>query len=210
MRCLKMLGLAAVAAAALAAFVGAGTASATVLCHTTTTPCSQKWAVGTAVQFDLQTGTSAVWQTTGGVTLNTCTGGTLKGTISNAGSATETVKIAVPASGFSWSSCTTGQQTLEGGEIEIHAISGTDDGTLTMKGFAFTTNTVQYGVCTYTAGTGTHLGKITASKTGEAVIDFEVVMTKKEGGVLCPSDITWWEHWLQKVPSGTALFVEPS
>jgi hypothetical protein len=210
MKYVKILSLAAVAAMAMMAFVGAGTASATVLCHTTTTPCSQKWAKGTSVEFNLQTGTSALWQTTGGVALNTCLGGTLKGTIATEGSSTETVKISVPASGFSWSSCTTGQQTLEGGEIEIHAISGSDDGTITLKGFAFTTNTVQYGDCIYTAGTGVHLGKITASKTGQAVIDFEVVLTKKEGSVLCPADISWWEHWIQNVPRETALFVEPS
>jgi hypothetical protein len=210
MKYLKMLGLAAVAAAALTALLGTGTASATVLCHTTTTPCSQKWTTGTGVEFNLQTGTSALWQTTGGIALNTCLGGTLKGTISNQGSSTETVKISVPASGFSWSSCTTGQQTIEGGEIEIHAISGSDNGTITMKGFAFTTNTAQYGVCTYTAGTGAHLGTITASKTGAAVIDFEVVLNKKEGSLLCPPDITWWEHWLQNAPRETPLFVEPS
>src|SRR5690242_16081517 len=102
MRYLKMFGFAAVAAVVLMAFAGAGTASATVLCHSATSPCPQKWAQGTEVEFSLQPETSATWQTNQGILLNTCTNGTLKGTVSNAGSGTETVKISVPASGFFW------------------------------------------------------------------------------------------------------------
>jgi hypothetical protein len=210
MKYLKMLGLAVVAAAALAAFGGAGSASATVLCHTTASPCPQKWSKGTEVEYRIASGTSAEWKTTGGLALNTCTNGTLKGTIANAGSASETVNISIPASGFSWSSCTMGQETLEGGELEIHAIAGSDNGTITMKGFRFKTETLSFGTCVYTAGTGVHLGSITASGTGASQIHFGVTLPKKEGSALCPGDITWIEHWEQVKPSGTALFVGAS
>jgi hypothetical protein len=49
MKHLKMLGLAALAAAALTALIGAGTASATVLCknNLNTTTCSEKYPAGT-------------------------------------------------------------------------------------------------------------------------------------------------------------------
>lgn len=48
MKYLKMLGLAAVAAMALTAFAGVGSASATggVLCENTTDHCTEKWTVG--------------------------------------------------------------------------------------------------------------------------------------------------------------------
>ena len=54
------------------------------------------------------------------------------------------------------------------------------------------------------------LGTLVASKTGQAIIDIEVVLTKKEGSVLCPSTIEWWEEWTQTAPKETPLFVEPS
>jgi hypothetical protein len=47
MKYLKMLGLAVVAAAALSAFMGAGSASATVLCTTNSTPCGTSHTEGT-------------------------------------------------------------------------------------------------------------------------------------------------------------------
>ena len=57
MRYVKMLGLAAIAAAALTAIIGAGTASATVLCEGTPAvgtecgPTSQHVAAGTVIDF---------------------------------------------------------------------------------------------------------------------------------------------------------------
>jgi len=212
MKYLKMFGLAAVAAAALMAFAGAGSASATVLCHGAESPCSTPWTKGTEVEFQITSGTTARWFTTQNITINECSSGSLRGTITKAGSSSETVVISVGSGsgGFNWSSCTTNQETVEGGEIEIHSISESTNGTLTMKGFSFRTNTVQYGICYYTAGSGVDLGTITSSKAGEAVIDIEVVLTKKEGAGTCPLDITWWEKWVQTAPSGTALFVEPN
>lgn len=212
MKYLKMLGLAAVAAAALMAFAGAGSASATVLCHGEESPCTTAWTKGTEIEFQITSGTTARWFTTQGITINECSSGSLRGTITNAGSSTETVKISVGSGsgGFNWSSCTTGQETVEGGEIEIHSITGSTNGKATIKGFSFRTDTVQYGTCYYTAGSGVELGTITSSKSGEAVIDLETVLTKKEGSATCPLDVTWWEKWVQTAPSGTAFFVEPS
>jgi opacity protein-like surface antigen len=211
MKYVKMLALAAVAATALMALAGAGTASATVLCHSAATPCPQKWPLGTETEFIVKPGTTAKWFS-GANTLMTCTGGQLKAKITNAGSSTETVKTSVAASGFSWSSCNVTQETLEGGELETHSIAETTNGTMTMKGFAFKMNTTQYGTCIYTAGpTSVELGTLTASKTGEATIDIIAKLTKKEGSsFLCPTTIEWWEEWTQTKPSGTALYVEPS
>jgi hypothetical protein len=211
MKHLKMLGLAVVAAAALMAFVGAGVASATVLCHNSAAPCSSKWPLGTETEFIVKPGTTAKWFS-GINTLMTCTGGQLKAKITNAGSSSETVKTSVGAGDFSWSSCNVNQKTLEGGELETHSITATTNGTMTMKGFAFEMNTMQFGTCIYTAGTTpVELGTLTASKTGEAVIDIIAKLTKKAGSnALCPTTIEWWEEWTQTKPSETALYVQPS
>ncbi len=48
MKFIKMLGLAMVAAVAVMAFAGAGTASAT-LCKTQTSPCTSEWPIGTEI-----------------------------------------------------------------------------------------------------------------------------------------------------------------
>jgi hypothetical protein len=205
---LKMFGLAAMAAMALMAFAGVGSASATVLCHKAETPCSQKWSVGTEPEFIVRPETTARWFS-GANTLMSCTGGDLKGTITNAGGSSQTVKIGINT--FAWTSCNVGNTTLENGELEVHSISGSTNGTLTLKGFTTKIETTQYGTCIYTSGaTGVDLGTLTASKTGQAIIDIIVVLTKKEGSsFLCPTTIEWWEEWTQTKPSETPLFVEP-
>ena len=204
---MKMLGLAALAVVALVAFAGAGSASATVLCHKAETPCSQKWSLGTEAEFVVRPGTTARWFS-GVNTLMSCTGGDLKGSITNAGGSSQTVQI--PIKTFTWSSCNVGNTTLAPGELEIHSITGSTSGTTTLKGFTTKIETMQYGTCVYTSGSaGVDLGDLTASKSGEAVIDIEVVLTKKEGSALCPLSIEWWEEWTQTKPSGTPLYVEP-
>jgi hypothetical protein len=209
MKYLKMLGLVAIAAAALMAVAGSGTASATVLCHTTSTPCAQKWAANTQVEFTLGSGSSGEWMRTGGELITTCTEGQIKGKISNAGSESATVKIPVAASDFIWPKCTSTSETLAGGEFEIHAIAGTDNGTVTASGFNFTT-TVTGISCSFYFPEGTIYGTLTASGSGNANIDINTVLSKKEGSFLCPSSLQWVEGFRQTAPSGTALFVEPS
>lgn len=212
MKYLKMLGLAAVAVAALMAFVGATSASATVLCHTTSTPCVEKWKVGTEPRFTVRSGGAGIWETTGGTVLAECPEGELRGVISNAGGATETVKTSVEASGLTWQN--TGgcfsTKTVEGGTFEVHSITGTDNGTVTVSGFKITINNGFFGDCTYGFTTGEDFGTLTASGTGSAIIDVNTIFIKKEGGITCPEELRWTEEFMQEKPSGTALYVEPS
>jgi len=206
MKYLKMFGLAAVAAVALMAIAGAGSASATVLCHKAESPCSQKWSFGTETEFVVRPETTARWFS-GINTLMECSSGDLKGSVTNAGGSSQTVVIGINT--FSWSSCNVGNTTLAPGELEIHSISGSTNGTATLKGFTTKIESIQYGTCVYTSGTtGAHLGTLVASKTGQAIIQIEVVLTRKEGA-LCPLTIEWWEEWTQTKPSETPLFVEP-
>jgi len=209
MKYVKMLGLAAVAAMALTAFVGAGTASATVLCSTNTSPCpaGQKWPTGTQIEFTVTQNTSAGWLTTEAEEISTCTGGKLKGEITNAGSATEAVKIKV--SEDTWNGCTFPTISLELGSLEVTNISGTSNGTIKMSSkFRFTMNTIFFGSCVYGSSTGIEFGTLTGGASGVAGIN--VIAVLGEGsGICCPS-AKWSEHYTLTSPSGTALYVKPS
>lgn len=207
MKYVRMLGLAVVAAMALMAFVGAGSASATVLCKTNTNPCTSKWTAGTNLEFTLKNGTSAIWKGTGGETLKTCTGAKLRGEITSAGSASETVKLKVLED--SWTSCTNATTTIKTGELEIHSITGSTNGTITYKGAEFTTKDPVFGDCSYgTGASGIDLGTLTASGTGDTVIDVNAFLAPV-GGFCCP-EVVWQEEFTITSPKETPLFVEPS
>jgi len=208
MRYLKTIGLAAIAVAALMAVAGTGTASATVFCHTTSSPCPEKWKLGAEPRFIVKPGTAGIWNDTSGGIAAKCPEGELRGTITSAGSATETVKITVPGSGLVWKSvegCIE-TKTLEGGTLEIHAISGTDNGSVTVTGFKITIS-ILGSSCIYGFGVNANLGTLTGNGSGTAVLDIKTNFVKKEGGIICPTDLNWAEEFTQEKPSGTGLYV---
>jgi hypothetical protein len=183
MKHIKMFGFAVLVVAALGAFLGAGSAAATELYSGSLTLPS-----GTEITASLS-GTASL-TTTEGTTLDTCTGGSVNGKTSTAGSATTTVKGPVAASGVTWSNCTFTTDTLAGGELEIHVIGAGPNGTLTGSGFEVTINTVLFGSCIFTLGTGTDLGTLTGKTAEEdAVMDINAIATRKSG--LCPSTAKW-------------------
>jgi hypothetical protein len=206
MKFLKMLGLAALAALVVAAFAGAGSASAVVLCKTKTTPCTSKWAKGTQLEFSIRAGTSALWQTTGGASMKTCTSGKIKGEITNEGSAAENVRI--KNTEVSWTNCTVPTVTVKSGELEIQGITGTENGTIVLKNAEFTTNDVFFGDCTYGSGAGAAIGTLTASSTGDVIMDINGRLAPV-GGACCP-DVVWIEEFTLTVPKETAMYVRPS
>ncbi|MGN6276954.1 MAG: hypothetical protein ACTHNP_13640 [Solirubrobacterales bacterium] len=212
MKYLKMLGLAAVAAAALMAAAGTGTASATVLCHSTSTPCAEEWKAGTEPRFSVSV--AGLWTNTSGETIIArCPKGEIRGVITNPGSATETVSTSVEREGFTWPSvegCIR-TVTVAGGSLAIHAIAGTDNGTVTVSGIKITIFDEAFGVsCVYGFGAGGTLGTLTSSGTGKAVLDINTVFVRSEGSFLCPESLRWTEQFTQEAPSGTPLYVEPS
>ncbi|HET8815695.1 MAG TPA: hypothetical protein VFM51_12175 [Solirubrobacterales bacterium] len=207
MKYLKMLSLAAVAAMALMAF-GAGTASATKLYKHTTA-----LGVGTEITASLASGTSSRLTTTGGTTLNTCTSSSVAGEIENAGGASATVEGNVEPENLTWTNCSTGSVTTTvGGNLVIHHIAGTTNGTLTAEDFEVTVDTF-FGPCTYVAGEGTHLGTLTgnSSTSGHATMDINAIVTRKaedpDDGT-CPSSARWVGTYT--VTSPTGLNVEAS
>lgn len=204
MKYLKILALAAAAALALTALLGAGSASATVLCKTYVTPCPAAWdyPAGTEIHASLAAGSSATLRDTSGKTLKTCTDSTLKGKTTNTGSATETVDGNIESLTFTGCSSTT--HVLANGQFEIHYIGPNTRGQLTLKGVKVTT--VSAGVsCTYGTGSAAPAGTMTAEEGMEtAEIDLETVMTREAGGFLCPVDAVWVANY--KITAPKPLF----
>ena len=205
MKCLKALGLASVTAMALTAFLGAGSASATVLCTTTSTPCGTGWHVD-RLEFGLRAGTSSRLRSTSGFLEATCTGSSFVATKTVTGSSTSTSRSAVTAANLTWSNCAQTTDTLEGGELEIHQISGTDNGTVGAGGFRITTVIGGLG-CIYGAGIGIDLGKLTGGF--DTILDIEAVLLKQPGSAfLCQSNVVWEAEYT--LTNHNAVYVETS
>ncbi|HET7455150.1 MAG TPA: hypothetical protein VFJ76_06485 [Solirubrobacterales bacterium] len=186
MKHLKMIGLAAVAAAALMAFLGAGTASATVICknNLNTNACSEPYPVGTKGKASLAAGSSALLETTAGEALVTCTGSVIESSLKNAGSATTTVESNV--STMSFTGCTREVKVIKGGYAILHHIAGTDNGTLTTVETEVTVNGIFGTSCTYGAGTGMDVGITVGGNPGS--MSLNVVFPRTAGSFLCPAD----------------------
>lgn len=199
MKHLKVLVSASLITAALLAASGAGSAQATVLCSTTSTPCNSSWHVST-VHGTMDVGVTITlrWITE----KITCTSTFHHGT-SNTGSSTTTRTGTVETSGLTWSNCTSTMKTLEGGTLEYHSIAGTDNATVTGKGFQITG--IFAGVsCVYGAGTGVDFGTLTGGSSPK--LDVNASLLKQSGSFLCASSAT-----LEGVYSiSSAVYVEPS
>jgi hypothetical protein len=191
MKYLKMLGLAAVAALALTAFLGAGSASATVLCTTTPaagTACGTGWHVDTIVA-SVAAGQSLTVKNTSGSIEGTCTVASVTAEKSATGSATTTPVSTVSKANLTWGTvgsggCANTTDTVAGGTLEVHWTPGTSDGTVTASGFEWTT--VLAGVsCTFGFEGTKSIGEITGGHP--AILHIGVVVVKKAGSFLCAS-----------------------
>lgn len=209
MKYMKMLGLAAIAAAALMAFVGASSASATVLCKVTpeganaTCPSTQDYPAGTKIESTLEAGTTAILES-GSTVLDTCTASTVAGETKTTGSATETVKG--PITTLSWGTaatpCSKTTDTISKGELEIHWIKGTHNGTLVGKGSEVTINTI-FGTCVYGSSTGITFGTVESGSPAKIAIN--AVVPKISGNFACPETSRWTANYT--VTSPTPLYV---
>jgi hypothetical protein len=207
MKYVKMLGLAAVAAAALMAFVGAGTASATVLCTSPpdasgNCPAGAAYAAETTIHATLEPGTSA--ELRAGFATITCTESTVHGKTANAGGAAETVRG--PIETLSFNSCNATVNVTTGGELEIHPIGHTGNGTLTSKGAVAHVSTLGT-TCTYgTQNAVKDIGTLTGG--AEPTLHANVNLEKIAGGFLCANPASWTASYI--VTSPHALYVTTS
>ncbi len=218
MKYLKMLGLAAVAAMALTAFLGAGSASAAGLYKYTTPSANDAIALNTELVSSLETGSSALLKDTLGGANDTCTSSEVKGKIEK-NTTTAPVGTLNPQgriSALTFGGCshtTTVISTSEEagvkyyGELEIKHIAGTTNGTVVSKNSRVTVKSTIFGVsCIANTGAGTAIGTLTGAKspTANATMDINGTITLENG---C-GDSTWTGSY--EVTSPVGLTVEAS
>jgi hypothetical protein len=206
MKHLKMLGLAVVAAAALMAFLGAGTASATKLCdpNNQTTNCTTALGSGTVLKFSAEDSIKLLGPFS--IIIDTCTGSTVEGPTTTAGGG-EGVPVKGEVKTLTFTSCTRPTTVGSGGTMEISSISGTDNGSVKSSGATVTVHEVPNIIgnpptCAYTTS-GTSLGTLTGSLTG-ATFDINATINSETSG--CPSG-TWSGHYKS---TGTNFVVSAS
>lgn len=168
MKHLKMLGFAAVAAFALSASLAAGSASATVLCKTATSPCTETWPLGTKLDFGLE-GTG-VWEDPFNIKFQECTSATFRTQSTNTVGASINMKVETIHWGNPESTCTRETLVLVLGEMKVEWISGTANGTLKDTGSRWTV-----GECTYGFTEGNLLGTIKGGKPATIEINATVL-----------------------------------
>src|SRR5215203_528702 len=201
---LKTLMLAAVAAAALTALFGAGTASATELCSTSTTPCSgTKYGANTTLHGVLEAGTTATLTTS--ITTVHCNVSTVHGNTTTAGGAGISVNGDINALNFT--GCTTSSgtacnvaavnlpypATISGGGTAAGAAS-----TLTVSDPSGAGALVVSGNlinCTFTSTDAT-LNVANGASTPTAKAN---VVLNRAGGI-CPNTSTWEASYVLDTP----------
>jgi hypothetical protein len=193
MKHLKMLGLAAVAAMAMMAVLGAGSASASVLCKTNASPCPEHYPAGTNISASLVKGTHATL--TGGFFGDvTCTASTVTGKTSTTGGASSNVTGSV--TGLTFTGCThNGEKcsSVTAVNLPYHAeitASGKGNGALTVKSSGKGNPGAQVScpgvACTFTTASAS-LG---VTGGAPAIAKANGISLSREGG-LCPSTANW-------------------
>jgi hypothetical protein len=197
MKCLKMLGLAAIIAAGLIAFLGASRASATTLCRNTPpagTHCESgsDVAKGTELDFSIDPKASVILTDPFGGVIDTCTTSTVAGATGNTGTTTEPVAGAIGTLTFGTvaTPCTRTVTVVAKGSLEVHHIAGTDNGTVTSSGTTVIIHNVPlFGECQYSTS-ATDIGTLTGTGTtgGAPTFDISATITSENG---CPKGA--WE-----------------
>jgi len=202
MKYVKALGLTAVAAAALMAFVGASSASATVLCKTvpTTSPtggvCPEGWALQAGDKIHAENTSNATLTSNEAFKPNiVCKKSTVQGELTVEGNSTTTTKGNITT--LTFEECGEASvKVLNTGMLEIHWDPETHNGTLTGSGSEITTSVPSvFGTihCIYKTN-ATDLGTLTGSKKANetAVLHAESqAIPFIETSGLCPPKPTW-------------------
>ena len=180
-------GLDLTAACALA-LLGVGTASGTALCEGTPkagTDCTQPLAMGTSIDFSIESGTSMLWKGPFGETIYTCAESTISGLVSNSGNTAGAVSQTVTT--WTFASCNRPITVSAPGELAYQHKVGTDNGTVTSSGLTLTIHNVPlFGSCNYQTN-ATDIGLVTGNIAAAPTIDLGASIKSTNG---CPT-ATW-------------------
>lgn len=164
MKQIKRITAAALAATALTALLGSGTASATTL-----EVGGVKQLGSVSIVATLASGTSVVLRDTSGFSTKTCTGAEIAWkTESPYSGATLTGKV----SNLAFSGCSV--TVHKGGTLHIAHESNSTSGTVTSSGAEFTT-VGPFGTLACVTGAGTHLGTLVGVAAGHALLHVNAV-----------------------------------
>lgn len=199
MKYVRTLGPALIAAAALLAFFGAGSSSATVICENNlnTETCSAPYKVGTEGTASLAKETSALLVNTNGEELDRCTKSTVTGKLKSQ----EKGKPALSElSTLTFENCTFPTKTVVPGRGELTWIKGTDNGTLFTYETEATINTVFFGSCIYGPQNGADVGTTVGGNPGS--ITLNVLATRKSGSnFACPETTKFTAKYVATSPT---------
>jgi hypothetical protein len=198
MKYLKTLLAVALAATAVMAIAGVGSASATVLCLDAT--CTTKAKVSQVVSASLEQDTTALVRSNAFKT--ECSISTIKMEVQKAGGAAETVSG--PLTGLTFGGpCTNGCTVTVNalGTFEIHHIAASVNGQVISKNLTLTVN-CGFIVCSFiTAKTGTPIGTLTGSSKfvgATATLDVSAGLITEKGN--CGSMAEWEGSYLVSTP----------
>jgi hypothetical protein len=206
MKSIKTLCSSAAAVGLLIAVTCAGSASATVLCKTASAPCEagNRYAAGTKIESHLKTGTRLIIDGAFGEALYECRESKLNLLTTTTGSAVATVSADTEA--FTFGACEgTTPVVLKKPAMEIHWISGTNNGTITEQGIEITIVYLLSLDCVYGAPEAQAIGPLTGGKQAEIQLNLTLARIKGSG---CPEELTWTA--LYEVTSPSPLYVTGS
>lgn len=196
MKYAKILGLAAMAIAAMMAF--AGTASATIL----TSPSGTTY---TSTIKSSSTNTELVGEL-GTFSTIKCTSSTVEGKVESHGAS---VTAGGAISSLTFSGCTGGTPTTpvaQPGSLEVHTegASSNGNGTLTSKSAKVIVHNTAVGTCTFETGsTGDDIGEVTGGTPAVLTISAKVIRVSGTNP-FCGSSSTWKGTYTVSSP-GTLL-----
>ena len=199
MRYLKMLGVAAVAIAALMAIVGAGSASATTLCLNNTLPCAEsEW------KKEVVKGVSTDAKFTGGLFTQSCKTNTAETEVKSvAGTGKASVPVATLSFTKECSPCKKVVATTE--SVTLGFTTGTMNGVAEGNGHAV------FSECTFGAecqfgGSGVKF-EVKGSATAAEVIANTKLKLEKGSAFLCGSEGTFTAHFTGVTEKDRMAFV---
>jgi hypothetical protein len=214
MKNLKIGLPAALALAVAAALAIAGTASATVLCKSETSPCASRYGAGTEINAHLKTETISKIDATD-VNFPTfeieCDESTFNFKTTNEGGATQTVTANTEA--FTFGKCWflhpfssyTPPVLLKKPTLELHWVSG-PNAMITAKGIEFTlrngSEDCVYGV---PGGGSTAIAELKGAKPAQVWLNMELA---KLSGFVCPEHMRW--QGIYEVTSPNPLYAAAS